>query len=398
MTGISTLGRALEQIELIQSQQSRINDLSVQLATGQRTQRLSGLGTEYLPSNRARIEISTIETYQTNIVQANTRIEQMLRSIEEFQAQAENFADALSGFVTEGTHQNGEVIYYDDPLTPEIENIPVGMSTADPDVDLATITDMANNLYDFMVDLLNTRQGDRFIFGGSETQDQPYKDNGVLDAAVSTLVTSWKSGTITTDDLIADFRDRTTANGNTDALTDSVMGYSAALSSGEVRDIFVRVDDSSEVKYTALANEQGFRDVMAALSFFRNENTPPVVDAYTTSTYPAPPDVQGAPGDTNEEMQENFYRVFGELSNMVTVALDEIDQTRFRIETARVQIDETNQKHRQEVELFDNIIADIEEADINEVAVKINSLQLNLNASLTITSRIQQLSLVNFIN
>jgi len=82
---------------------------------------------------------------------------------------------------------------------------------------------------------------------------------------------------------------------------------------------------------------------------------------------------------------------------MVTVALDDIDQTRFRLETARVQMNETNEKHRQEVALFNNIIADIEEADINEVAVQINSLQLNLNASLTITSRIQQLSLVNFI-
>jgi len=397
MTGISSLGRALEQIELIQSQQVRLSDLNTQLATGKKTQQLSGLGTDYLTSNRARVDIKTIETYQTNIVQADTRIEQMLRSVEEFQAQAENFADALAGFIAQGNHQQGEIVYYDDPLTPEIENTAVGSTSSEPDVALNTVIDMADSLFGFMEDLLNTRQGDRYIFGGAETQERPFTDNGVLDAAVSTLVTSWKDGTISTDDLVADFRERTATDGNPDALTDSVIGYSAALSSGEVKDIFVRVDDTLEVKYTALANESGFRDVMAALSFFRNENTPPILDAYETSAYPAGPDVSGAPGDTNEEMQNNFYQVFGELSNMVTVALDDIDQTRFRLETARVQMNETNEKHRQEVALFNNIIADIEEADINEVAVQINSLQLNLNASLTITSRIQQLSLVNFI-
>ena len=397
MTGISSLGTALQQIELIQSQQIRLSDLSTQLATGQRTQELSGLGTDFLASNRARVDIRTIETYQSNIIQADTRIEQMLRSIEEFQAQAENFADALAGFTAQGGHQRGETVFFDDPLTPEVENIAVGSTSSEPDVDFAALIDLADNLFEFAGDLLNTRQGGRYVFGGAETQEPPFNNNGVLDAAVSTLVTAWKGGTISTEELIADFRDRSATDGNPDALSDSVIGYSAALSSGEVRDVFVRVDDTVEVNYTALANESGFRDVIAALSFFRNENTPPILDAYETTTFPGAPDVNGAPGTTNEEQQDNFFQVFGELSNLVTVALDEIDQTRFRLETARVQISETNERHRQEVALFNNIIADIEEADINEVAIQINALQLNLNASLTITSRIQQLSLVNFI-
>jgi len=396
-TGISTLGRALQQIELIQMQQGRLNDLNTQLATGKKTQSLSGLGTDMLTSNRARADIRTIQTYQTNISQANTRIEQMLNSVDEFKEQAKNFADVLAGFMAEGNHQKGEVVYYDDPLTPEIENTPIGMTSAEPGNGLQTVTDMADSLFEFMGNLLNSRQGERYIFAGAETQNPPFNDNGVLGASVSTLLTSWKSETITTDQLISDFQDRTATAGNPDALTDTVVGYSSAVASGSAKDVFVRVDDGQELEYTALANETGFRDVMVALSVFRNENLPPIVDAYTSSTFPAPPDANGAPGETNDEMQENFFAMVGSLSTMVTNAIDSIDSTRNRLETTRVQMEETRQKHANDKALFDNIIGDVEDADINEVAVRINALQLNLEASLTITGRVQQLSLVNFI-
>ena len=177
MTGISTLAQALGQIDRIQEQQTLLDSLSTQLATGKKTDKFSGLENDVLQSKRARADLSALETYINNIKIAENRTQLTLTTIEEFQQQAENFANALVGFIQEGAHQQGEVVYYDDPLTPDTEeNVQIGHTSASPDVDLETLQDLASNLYDFMVDLLNTKDGDRYMFSGADTATQPISD------------------------------------------------------------------------------------------------------------------------------------------------------------------------------------------------------------------------------
>lgn len=67
MTGISSLAQALGQIDRIQSQQTLLDELSTQLATGKKTQKFSGLNTEILADQRARTDLSALETYVDNI-------------------------------------------------------------------------------------------------------------------------------------------------------------------------------------------------------------------------------------------------------------------------------------------------------------------------------------------
>lgn len=397
MTGVSTLAQALRQIENIGNQQRVFNELSEQLASGKRTQKFSGLGTDALTSLRSRTSLTSIDIYMTNIDRADTTIGLALTAVEEYQEQAREFNDTLINFVQEGSHQIGSKILYDDPATPEVEVIHVGNTSEKLDADLQAVKDHATNLSRYLKELLNTKDGDNFVFSGADSLQQPITDNGTLDAAVNTLITEWKNGTITTDELLADIEDTSAFNGNPNALTDTIVGYSASLSSDSAGKVFVRADERSEFDYTILANDESFRNMIVALSVLKNDNLYPIVDVYEDGNYPGVPDAQGAPGATAEEQQDNFYQLFNRLTQIVNESIDEIDQTRFRVENVRVQMNETRLSHQDEKNLLQNTVSDIEDVDMNEVALKVSILQTQLEASYSATAISQQLSLVNFL-
>ena len=137
--------------------------------------------------------------------------------------------------------------------------------------------------------------------------------------------------------------------------------------------------------------------MIVALSVLKNDNLYPIVDVYEDGNYPGTPDAQGAPGATATEQQDNFYELFNRLTQIVNESVDEIDQTRFRVENVRVQMNKTQQSHQAEKNLLQNTVSDIEDVDMNEVALKVSILQTQLEASYSATAISRQLSLVNFL-
>lgn len=397
MAGISTLGQALRQIENIKAQQIGFSNMSVQMATGKKTQSYAGLNTDVLSSIRSRNQYASLGVYANNITRADITINLMLTTVEEYQAQAGKFSNTVINFVQKGAHQQGQPVLYDDPATSEVEETIVGYTSAGLDNDLESVVDHATTLYDFMIDLLNTQQEDRYILAGADSKTKPLNNNGTLDAAINTLISDWKNGTITTDDLIADIRDRSALDGNPNALSDAVMGYSSSLTSGDSGKVFIRASENTEFDYTALANEQGFRDLIVALAFIKNTNLTPIVDTYEDGVYPGVPDVKGAPGATAAEQQSNFYSVFNELVEMVGDSIDLIDQVRYRLETTRAQMTETKESHTNQQNLLLNTVASVEDVDVNEVAVKLQTLKTQLETSYQVTSIASQLSLINYL-
>lgn len=395
MTTISTLGQALDQIERIKDQQSLFTTLSSQLTTGKKTQQFSGLKNDVLTSQRSRADFKTLETYVNNIKNADRRVNLMLGAVKEFKQQAENFLNILTGLNQQSAHQEGEVIYYDDPGTPGEENFQIGMTSSTPDVDLRTLQDFADNIFDFFLSAMNEKDGDRFLFSGAETLTQPISDTGTLEAAINGLISDWKGGAITTTDLINDLQERTTSGGNNDALTDTIVGYSSVISSGNVKDIFVRMDENSEIDYTIMANESAFRDVIVAAAYFKNGNLPPIADELDPNTLALV--TQGAPGSDLGQMKDNFYEVFNELTRMVTAAVDNIEQLQNKLENVKLRITNARDAHVTQQNLLQNTIDDVENIDPSEVAVRINALQLQLEASFRVTALTSQLTLVNFI-
>lgn len=397
MTGVSTAAQARNQVERLNSQQALLENLATQLATGKKTQKMSGLGNDLLTSSRARANLNSLEVYMNNITNADRRMQIMLQSVNEIQAQAENLSGSVLLLSKESVHQQGEEVMYDDPLTAEVENTRVGMTSADPSIELQTLTEYADNLYGVVMDLLNAQDGDSYLLSGSDTTTKPLEDTGLLDSAITGLITDWKNGVISNEELIADLTSGNTSN-NPDAITDDIIGFSSDLSSGNVGDLTVRASDNLEVDYTVQANEDPFRDLVVGLAFLKNAALPPIADTYTDpSSYPGPPDAQGAPGDTLDKMKENFFDVFSSVSSMIENAINDIDSIDFRVETSRARINEVKNNHTETQSLLTDTVAEIEDVNLDEVAVKISALQVQLEATYAVTASVQQLSLVNFI-
>lgn len=513
MTGVSTLGQALNRISLIEDQNILLNTLTNQLATGKLTQKYSGLQTDILTSKRSRADVQAIDIYTNNIDRANRRIELMLGNIEEFQAQTQILWDLMIGFGQEGLHDNNADVVYgeqtiagnvdlsvttlgalgfappndqliigfrdpNDPTTSQnisvdltaaallpgnadtqlanainaaIAAVPlpasfnatavstgttvnvsgtteiifntsgsssisaielaslgfsaggssppeIGLSTAQTDIELTTLQNSAEDIFTFLTEILNTQESGRYVLGGADTLTQPVTNNGVLDADVSSLLQNWKSGALATnDDLISAFRSRTVAE-DANAITDTTIGYSAALAANNAGDVFVRVAESSEIEYTALANEQPFRDILVATAFVKNADFVPVADVYADPYTPGDPTTSdGAPGANLDEMQDNFYAIFNELTTMLNQAIDDVDQIRFRLEADRARLAEIKSSYIDERALLQDTISSVEDADLNSVAIQIQTLQVQLEASYSVTARVSELTLVNFL-
>lgn len=398
MVSISTLGRTLEQIENIKSQQSSFATLNTQLVTGKKSQTFSGLGTDDITSLRARSEISLLQSYSDSISRSDVKIQTMVRKIDEFEQQAANFADALLDFPRQSSLQKGNIVTYDDPATLDVdEGTEVGYDSADPIGELKNIQDFAGKMYDVLADLLNFQDGDDYAFAGASSTVQPFTDNGSLDTAVSNLLVDWKDGNIGTEALIADFSDGTSQNGNANAINDNLIGYSSELTSGTTEGVFVRADSNTQIEYTALANEDGFRDIMVALSVVKNGDFVPIHDAYINNEYPAAPDVQGAPGGNIQQQKESFYALFDGLTKMVVDSIDDLQSVKTRLEQSRVQMDSINKSHVEDINLLISTVSSVEDVDINEVALSLTTLQTSLEASYSVTALVRDLSLTRFL-
>lgn len=400
MTSISNLSLALIQVDRVQTQQRSLNLLADQLSTGKKTDRFSGLGTDAINSKRSRANLTSIDAYIQNIDNADRRIQLMSNVLGEFKAQVADLDSALIGFTAQSLHNKGDVVTYDDPTTPEIEEVSVGVNTADVDAEFQNMQSLAKQLSTYIFDLMNTQDQDgNYVLAGAESQIEPLNNNNFLSSAMAAQISDWKDGTLTTDDFIANLSDRTTDNGNPDAFTDTIVGYNAALSEGNAGAVLARVSDRQSIEYTTLANEAPFRDILVGLSLLQSENLPPVADVYADgdSPYPAPPSVKGAPGATTADMTRNFFKLYNAVTEMVTNAIDDVDDSTFRVEGVRARINTIKERYSDERALLQSTISNIEDVEINEVAIKINAVSTQIEASYSVTARISQLSLVNFI-
>lgn len=357
MTKISTLAQAMGQIKQLNSMQAQIAKLQTQLTTQKKGQLFKELGMEALGSQRARANFATLETYISNINHADRRIKMMITSIEEVKQQAGHIASAIQ------------------------------IQTQEGEIELGTITDLADKTFDFITNLLNQQDGDRYLFGGSGVLSQPLTATGTFDSYVQARLTDWVNGDITTTQLINSYRDK-------DQLTDTIMGYSAQLSSGNSKNVTVRVDKNSELDYTLTANNDALREVMVVVNMMRNLGD--VMDQITRGD-DDPAGIVTAPGATQEEQNENFYKLYNDLSAMLNKALSKIDTEHFKLAQTQAQMNQIQENHKVDLNTLTGIISDIEDVDINEVALKLSSLQIQLEAAYSVTASVSRLSLVNFI-
>ncbi len=374
MTGISNLGQALDQISRLKSQQVNLDTFSTQIATGKKTQQFSGLGTDILRSQRARADINKLDQYTTNITNAQRRIQLMNNSIETVSGQARNISAALNTLV-----QGGDM--------PEFE----------------TTQKLASDVYDYIIDLLNTKDGERFLFAGSDSEVRPVEDRGLFDSYLGTFVPDdedianpplvasgfigdWGDGTITTDEFIAAYS----------GVNENILGYSESLVNGTTGEVRVRVDENSDFDYTVLANNDGFKELITALGVLKNlpppENAPGALND-PTATRP----IDDIPPFPSAEKQANFNQVFNDLASKISGAISKLDSESYGLSLVEAQTEVIKEQYRYQTDAFKDIVAETEDVDLTETIAKIQQLQIGLEASFSVTALISDLTLVNFL-
>lgn len=375
MANISTLGQYLDQISRLKGQQQLLGDLTTQISSGKKTQALSGLGSDILKTTRARVGINSLEVYIDNIKNADRRIKLMQTSINEIKAQAGNISNALMTNVQEGEYP-----------------------------DLGVLQSMAGNIYNFIVDAMNQIDGERYLFGGSDTSEQPLTDAGLFESALgefvpdasdltnpplvaSGMIGDWGDGTITTDQFIASYR----------SMSDTILGFSNALTTDTAGKTTVRVNDNSEFDYTTLANKTSMKEIVRVLGIIKAlppvEHAPGALNDPTATTLaqdvaPFPP----------AEKQENFYKVLNDLGSLLNQAIDGLNDENFKLSQVQAQITIVKNSHTEQINSFKNIVGDVEDADLTESSAKIAQLQVQMQASFQVTALVSQLTLSNFLS
>lgn len=374
MTGISTLGASLDQISRLKVQQNSIDVLSTQIATGKKTQEFSGLGTDILRTQRARTDINSLEQYSTNIQNGQRRIQLVNNTLEQIRSQANLVVNGLTVGVQEG----------DAP-------------------DLATLQQLAGDVYDFVVDLINTKDGDRFLLAGSDSSVRPINDEGQFDAFLgnflpdndditnpplqaSGFIGEWGNGTITTEEFIASYKN----------VDENVLGYSETLVSGSTGNVSIRVDENSEFDYTVLGNNEGLKEIVIALGVLKNlplpENSPGALNDPTATRV-----ADDTPPFPSAEKQENFFQVFNDIRSTLFQAIDKVEQEEYRLGLVEAQTEIIQEQNEFQINTFRTTISEIEDVDLTDAIAQIQQAQLSLQASFSVTSILSDLSLVNFL-
>ncbi len=357
MTYISTMGQALDQIERLKNMQSQLSTLQYQLSSGKKADSFSGLETDTLPLLRARTKLQAFETYEINITQADRRIGLMVTAIKEFKTQAQNVEEAVIGQIQQG------------------------------EVDMGVVTDLSNNIDDFLIDLVNTKDGERYLFGGADGGNKPLENTGLLDTFTQSQVDDWINGVIDTDTLIANIKDRTVLN-------DTTAGYNAALASSEAGNVFVRVDETTELDYTVKANNDGFRDIVVAVSMLRSIGAQ-IDQVKLGDSDPATTVIP--PGTDDQDRTDNFFELYNELARMINQGVTDLEGESEQIQQVQAQVQALEEDYLVAKDNYQTIVSNIEDADMTEVALKINTFMIQLNASFQTTASLRDLTLVNFI-
>lgn len=374
MNSISTLGQAIDQIARLKKQQNSLDILSTQIATGKKTQQFSGLNEDVLRSQRSRAQVNQMEQYTTNIINAQRRIQLMSNGVQEVQAQANTLVDSLTVAVQAGDYPDFEVIQ-----------------------------ELADDVYDFVIDILNSKDGERFIFAGSDSQVKPIEDKGLFDSflgefvpdntditnppiVASGFVGDWGDGTITTQEFIDGYQ----------AVSENILGYSNSLVSDTTGEVRVRVDDNSDFDYTVLANSDGFKDIITALGVLKAMPTPadsPGALNDPTATRAA----DDTPPFPSAEKQDNFFSVIQNVLQTLVTGVDKIEQEEYKLALVEQQTNLVREDYRLQINAFKSIISEVEDVDVTQAVAEIQQIQTSLETSFRVTALISDLTLANFL-
>ncbi|MGE0254118.1 MAG: hypothetical protein AB7N54_07420 [Alphaproteobacteria bacterium] len=388
---------AQQQLVLFQllNQQQRMFDAQIQLATGKAAQTYSGIAEH---SQR----LLTVE-------QASGRAMQLVANIGTIERRLDMTDSAVAGL---------------DSLASQMRSL-LDTAVNAPAEQQSTVREMARNARAMAVDLLNARDGTRYLFGGARIDRAPVDLN---DAAWTPISLVEADGVTVDDAFYAKYRDEVLgsagypqgsfyaqlffdkngalptaplpadpANPTLDELTaedsDLWTWYVGRLGSADMQanpltgyyqgddtTQQARVSDESTVTYGARANEQPFRQLLHALDLLSNLPDIAPDEKYGRALMAEARSLLGAV--TAQDSGDGF---------------ESLSELRVRLNAPRPLLDSTRERHQQYTSYAAGVIDSIEGIDPAAIVTRLQSDQTALEASYSTLVRLQGLSLVNFL-
>lgn len=346
MTFISTLAQTQNQITRLKDLQVQLGTLQQQISTGKKTQTFSGLGADVTTSIKSRANFNRLDSYIQNIDISSTRVKLQLQGVSGIQSQTKIVIDAMNGQIQAG------------------------------DIDVSTLKRLANSAYEYVVSTLNLKDGNSYIYAGSDTSVQPMTDSGSLDSYMTNLNAQWAAGTLPITPPNTTISQE--YNTRLAAIPKVTQGFSGSLENA--KSVYVKADDGVNINTTILANDPSMQDILRSLAALKNIG-----------------DLNNAPGATPEEQKTNFYAVFNNITTTMTTANAKLNSQASDLAYAQAQLTNIRDDHVQEKATLQDTIDNVENIDLNEAAVKVQALGTQLQASYQVTALINKLSLSNFI-
>jgi flagellar hook-associated protein 3 FlgL len=331
---VSNIGQSLNEQFLLQRLRNELNGVQTQINTGKKGNTFSALDTAGASNSMSfRNSRNLLQSYidSINIVRSRTDV---------MDAALISVTDSSRDVMTRLQSQLQDTV----PQT-------------------AIIRDEAQAQLEVVLQKLNTRFGDRYLFSGTDINNPPHDNAAGLNANFAAQVNTWITGAPPTiASVVAD------ASG----FNDAALGYSGTLSAAGA--VTVRADEGTDINYTVLANEEGLRDVVRGLAIVANLQDP-----------------------TTPAEQDNFWTVVNGAIQLIDEGSRAIDDEIGILGNKSRQMEDLLIQHDESQGALEIFIGQVEDVDLADAVTRFNSLELQLQASYQVTSTVRQLSLVNFI-
>lgn len=317
-----------------------------QLADGRYADGLIGVSQRAQELGNLKSEVGTVNNYKSAVLTAQNRTDLYALTIEEI--------------IDIATEAQDTMIKNRDPFF---------AATAAPDV-------QANVLLDRVGSLLQTKDGDRFLFAGTNHTQNP------INGSISGLATVYPAGAVpgVNYNTFVPFTAPAAFPGTTNYATANDFYINPNPTAPGTYDDFYDTagttlysDDNEQMSYGVSAAENGFQTLIDSIIRFRD----------------ATQDISTDPN--------NYQARVDDARDQLNTAITQLKTIASRNGYKQQQMREVQERHDRSLDVLKVRIGGIENIDIGEVSVNIKNLQTTLEASYVITRDSLQLSLVNYL-
>lgn len=337
ISGSTQLARNMAMTRLITQMNAQLTEQSQQLASGLKSNGLVGVSAQAYELGQAKAQLASVATYQGGVTSVQNRVSIYALSMEQIIDVATEALDLMV--------KNRDSTF---------------ALTSSPAA-------QAGSLLDQIGSVLQTRDGERYLFAGTNYSDNP------LGTQLSSLPTAYPAGAVPGS---AGYDDPLSVATDAASLPQPAYLNSAAAAQQNFYaqgSIQLYVDDNEAVSYGIAATEPGIQRVVDALVRFRD-----------------------ATADLTTDPQNYQLRVDDAMKQLRS-AIQELQSTASTNGHVQQRLAEVQERHASTADLLTKRIGGIQDADPAAVSVTINSLQTSLEATYTLLADSFSLSLVNYL-